>query len=509
MTVSFNNIPSSIYTPLFYAEMDNSAANTATGEKRSLLIGLKSADGIAQINKPMLVSTASKAKTLFGAGSQLALMVAAYRNQDSTGELWVVCQEVSDDENDNTKIIGTKATGNVTITGTSTAAGTIAFYIGSTKVAVNIALGASPTSIASSLAREINAKSDIPVTAAVDQTDANIVNLTSKGFGAYANDIKIGLNLKSAVGGEETPAGIEIALTQLSGGTGVVDYEQAFGCLGDETYTFVGIGDNDTTSLDVVKTEFNDASGRWSYAKMQYGQVFTAKRGDDNSLVTFGKTRNDQHVTIFGVENAHPNPVWEISAAATGREAVYIAIDPARPTQTGPLVGIDYPEIENRFNMQERNTLLHNGIATLYVSGGYVRIERAVTTYQKNLFGDTDNSYLDSETLFTLAEITTRLKTAITSKYPRHKLANDGTRFGAGQAIVTPNVIKAELIAQYKLMETEGLVENSDLFAKYLIVERDANDPNRVNVLLPPDLVNQLRVFALLNQFRLQYRETD
>ena len=37
------------------------------------------------------------------------------------------------------------------------------------------------------------------------------------------------------------------------------------------------------------------------------------------------------------------------------------------------------------------------------------------------------------------------------------------------------------------------------------MVERDPNNPNRVNVLYPPDLINQLRVFAVLAQFRLQY----
>ena len=36
-----------------------------------------------------------------------------------------------------------------------------------------------------------------------------------------------------------------------------------------------------------------------------------------------------------------------------------------------------------------------------------------------------------------------------------------------------------------------------------LIVERNANDPNRVDVLLPPDFVNHLRIFAALVQFRL------
>ena len=42
-------------------------------------------------------------------------------------------------------------------------------------------------------------------------------------------------------------------------------------------------------------------------------------------------------------------------------------------------------------------------------------------------------------------------------------------------------------------------------FKNNLIVERDPNDPNRVNVLYPPDLINQLRIFAVLAQFRLQY----
>ncbi len=43
--------------------------------------------------------------------------------------------------------------------------------------------------------------------------------------------------------------------------------------------------------------------------------------------------------------------------------------------------------------------------------------------------------------------------------------------------------------------------------ADYLVVERDTDNVNRINVLFPPDYVNQLRIFALLNQFRLQYQE--
>ncbi len=34
-------------------------------------------------------------------------------------------------------------------------------------------------------------------------------------------------------------------------------------------------------------------------------------------------------------------------------------------------------------------------------------------------------------------------------------------------------------------------MENYDLFKQYLIVERDADNPNRLNTLFPPDYVNQ------------------
>ena len=132
-------------------------------------------------------------------------------------------------------------------------------------------------------------------------------------------------------------------------------------------------------------------------------------------------------------------------------------------------------------------------------------IAREQTTYQRNLYGQSDDAYELVTTLATLAKLLRNQRQAITSKYARCKLADDGTRFGPGQAIVTPGIIRGELISQYFIDEFNGLVENSTAFAQNLLVERDPNDSNRVNVLYPPDLINQLRVFAVLAQFRLQY----
>jgi phage tail sheath gpL-like len=47
--------------------------------------------------------------------------------------------------------------------------------------------------------------------------------------------------------------------------------------------------------------------------------------------------------------------------------------------------------------------------------------------------------------------------------------------FGVGQAIVTPTIIKAELVAQYRIDEFNGLVENVTAFKANLVVERHPN----------------------------------
>ncbi|EQA9411715.1 phage tail sheath subtilisin-like domain-containing protein, partial [Shigella flexneri] len=308
-------------------------------------------------------------------------------------------------------------------------------------------------------------------------------------------------------GGEILPAGLRVVTEVGAAGSGAPDLTAAVAAMGDEAFDFIGLPFNDAASINMMMTEMNDSSGRWSYARQLYGHVYTAKLGTLSELVGAGDMHNQQHITLAGYEKETQSPVDELVASRLAREAVFIRNDPARPTQTGELVGMLPAPKGKRFIMTEQQTLLSHGVATAYVEGGTLQIQRSVTTYKKNAYGVADNSYLDSETLHTSAYVLRKLKSVITSKYGRHKLANDGTRFGPGQAIVTPAVIKGELLATYRQMERAGIVENYDLFKQYLIVERDADNPNRLNTLFPPDYVNQLRVFAVVNQFRLQYSE--
>lgn len=98
-----------------------------------------------------------------------------------------------------------------------------------------------------------------------------------------------------------------------------------------------------------------------------------------------------------------------------------------------------------RFTMTEQQTLLSHGVATAYVESGVLRIQRDVTTYRKNAYGVADNSYLDSETLHTSAYVLRKLKSVITSKYGRHKLASDGIRRWIRLRQTTPPMPQARI----------------------------------------------------------------
>ena len=319
-----------------------------------------------------------------------------------------------------------------------------------------------------------------------------------------AGELSLAVAYRGPAYGEIIPAGLTVTAFPMTGANGVPNLDTLLSNLGDELFDYISCPWSDGGSLDALSELFNDITGRWSWQAQLYGHAFAYRDATFAALATFGNTRNDQHVTVGGMDEC-PAPPCEISAAWTGQCAGSLVVDPARPVQSLPLLGILPPPAERRFDILDRQTLYFDGIACTYVdAGGIIRIDRSITTYQRNVWGAPDNSYLDVETLFTLAYFNRFMRQRILTKFPRHKLANDDTRFGAGQAIVTPAIIRSEMIAAYGELEVAGIMENMTAFKANLIIERNAQDPNRVDALLPPDLVNQLRIFAALTQFKLR-----
>lgn len=495
MTIQFRNIPDNLRVPLFYAEVDGSRANSATPNLRALMIGTMRAAGTATANVAEMSQGADDARGKYGVGSILARMVEAYRRNDTFGELWALPLAEAGG--------GTAATGKLSITGPATAAGTLSLYIAGQLVSVPVASGAIATAVATAVIAAINAAVDLPVTALVNGANAYEVDLTARHKGVTGNDIDIRLNYLGATGGEVTPAGIAVAITAMANGATNPTLAQALANLGDEPFEFIAMAYTDATSIAALTNFLNDAAGRWSYTMQLYGHCVIAYRGTAGALATWGATQNDPHMSAIGVYDA-PDPVWEWSASLAAQAAVSVRADPAQPIRGVVLRGLKPPPLASRFSLSQRNTLLFDGISTFNVnSAGEVVLEKLITTYQKNSFNVDDNSFLDAETLFTLAAALRRLRAIVTTKYGRAKLAENGTFLQPGANVVTPNVVRADVIAEYRLMEAEGLVQAADVFAQMVRVEKDADHPNRLNCLWPGILIGRLDVFALLAQFRL------
>lgn len=498
--VSFNQISPTWKLPGTSIEVDPSQAGTPVSTKYAILAGYKTAAGTAPTGEPIAVGTQADADTLGGPGSMLARMFNKFFALNrSTPLFFLPLAEPA---------AGVAATGTITVASAPSAAGTLYLYIAGQKVTVAIAADDTLAEVATNIAAAINAATDLPVTATAN---AAVVTTTCKWKGINGNDIRLEANLLGFYGGELMPASLALtfpANNVLANGTGVPDWTAAIANLGDAPYVYFGLPFNDSGSFTAFDTEYGFSdSGRWGWVRQSYGGVFSAKRDTYANLITYGPTNNSPVISPMAWESETPSPLWECTAAYTARAAQAFTADPARPLQTLSMDGIMLAPKAKRFNKTQLNAIAGVGLAIQgdQVGTGVPQILREQSSYQKNASGIVDNAYEVMTTIYTLAEVFTRLRQDVSNKYPRHKLANDGTRFGPGLAIVTPNIIKGEMISEYRRMEYDGLVENTDEFIANLVVVRSTTDANTVECVYPPDLVNQLRRFNVRAAFRLQF----
>lgn len=498
MSVEFQQIPANVRRPLFYAETNNALANTEPGANlRALIIGPMIAAGTGVANVAVQDQGVAAAKTLYGPGSIGAQMADTYRQNDTYGELWHL--PVADDG------AATAATGSITFTGPATAAGVLSLYLAGQLVSVAVTSAMTAAQLATAAVAAIAANGDLPVTAAVDGVTLSKVNLTAKNKGLCGNDIDIRVNYRGAASGEALPAGIQVATVAMAAGATNPSLAAGLAALGQQPFEFIVSPFTDATSIAAITQFLSDTAGggRWAWNVGLFGHCFIAFRGNNAAQATFGSGKNDPHLSCIGFYDS-PTPEWRWAAALAAQAAISVRADAAQPIREVALQGVLAPPVQSRLSGDQRNTLLFDGISTFDVDpGGNVVIEKLITTYQLNGFGQPDNSYLDAETLFNIAYVLRDMRAEITSTYGRTKLAADSTRLAPGRGVTTPNMIKATLISRYLFLESQGYVQASDEFAAGLQVVINGINPNRVDVLWPGILVGRLDVFAVLNQFRL------
>ncbi|AQS88014.1 hypothetical protein AA101099_1398 [Neoasaia chiangmaiensis NBRC 101099] len=134
-------------------------------------------------------------------------------------------------------------------------------------------------------------------------------------------------------------------------------------------------------------------------------------------------------------DSPHAPLRWAAEIAAG--VAVKYRNDPALPI-TQVLLTVAPPSQENDWSFTEQDSLLYEGLSVFAVADdGTVSVLRLTTTYQTNPAGMADDSYLDVETLNTLAYV---IRVTLTTSAGRTKVVQVRLQIAQGVASMAPVV---------------------------------------------------------------------
>lgn len=467
--ISFDNIPSSIRKPGKYFEFNTRfAVRTLPNNRQSMLIiGQRTSAGTVAENVLTKIFSDKEAAAYFGVGSMCHLMARAAINANRYLDL--TCIALDD------AAAGVAATGTVTITGPATSTGTLDLYVGGQTITIAVTSGDDASAIAAALEAELDANPDLPVTASV--ADA-VVTLTAKNKGLCGNDIGLGYLLTNL-------SGVGVSIVALATGATNPTLTTALAAAYGYEYDVIVFPYNNSTDCGTLETHLDSKSGpleqRPGVAVIGYNGVLadcTTLTGAINS----GRFLCAYHrYTTATIRRSMP---YEI-AAAMGAIMCWEE-DPARPLNTLELTGIAPANIADRFSRTEQEALLYAGVTPLEVNASEkVAVVRAVSTYTVDGSGIDDISLLDITTIRTLDYVRKACRERIALRFPREKLSSK-----------TPDRVKSELLDVLFKLEDLEIVEEVETNKAELLVERDLQDPNRLDAKIPCDVVNGLHVFA-------------
>lgn len=461
--ISFNSIPSSIRKPGKYFEFNNSLAvrTLPSNLQRVLIVAQKLAAGSAAVNTIVQVFDAETAAVLFGRGSQAHRMVRAAIIANPYLQLYVL--PVADDA------AGVAATATITYTGPASAAGSVYVNIAGAELTVPVAAADSVTVIAAAVAAAINAKTDLGVTAAAA---VGVVTLTARNKGVVANNIKLAATAAAT--------GVTAVATAFTGGLNDPDLTAALAAAQPGGHEILCVPYQAATQLTVLRTHLNFVSGPMEQRRAI--GVF-ASTGTLAAATTLAGTLNSERITSALLPGSF-TPAEEIAAGYAS--VIAFEEDPARPLNTLVITNATVPPIASRMSRTEQESALNNGVTPMEVGpGDQVQIVRAITTYTLNAQAIADISWLDLTTIRTMDYIAKACRERIAARFPRDKLSSR-----------TAARVRSELLDVLFKAEELEIVEQVEANKPYLIVERDSQDPNRLNAKIPTDVVNGLHVFA-------------
>ena len=483
----FNQIPGNLIAPIVAFEVNS--GGQFENRSRLLLVGHANSGAAIAANTPTPCPSIAEGRRLAGAGSMLDDMVRMARANAPAQEIWIIAVPET----------GTKGSRTITID-PAPSAGQAAVQIAGELVSFTVASGDTATNVATALAAAANAYfnrltgASLPYTAT---SSSGVVTLTPRHAGALMNAIDINVPM---LAGDNVLTG-KAAIAAATSGSGSPDLTAGLAALGDDEFDWIVSPFSDSTNVGRYETLLSDTSGRWAWNRQIYGHIFYPLADTIGNLTTHGLAKDSRHISCIPVvasSNA-PQPVWQWAAAIAARIAPWLsdgATGNVSRNQTGLVVqGLLAPRDRGGWlDHATRDAFLGSGLSTWKVNtGGDVVVDKVIT--MSRTFNDVpDTTFRDIQKIGQLVYALRRFRTDLTVEHGQKAIADDNPANLA--SISTPADIKATFMHSYTRMVNTGVLENAGRAADLITVSRNADNPNRVDIMAPLDMVNPLDIIA-------------
>jgi phage tail sheath gpL-like len=440
--------------------------------RRVALVGVRATgSGTATSLVPYQIFVDGDGDTLFGAGSELALMcraaLKAGRLSGKMPEIWAVGIAAP---------AGVASTKTLTVTGPATGSGNIALRIAGRPISVPVASGDTATTMAAAIDAAIDlvaASGILPITAS---SAAAVATLTANQIGVNGEDLKVAV--------DSTPTGVAVAVASGVTGTGVYDITAALDVLRNQHYNAIVTANHAATDVSDLAAHITErsASGvkKWVFS-------FLATTGTLSAATTLATAANSEYQVVVAAED-FPNLPGEIAAHVA---VTRIAEEDPSLTVSGRVLDLYPPPAASVFTEGvggEQDAALAGGVTPLALdTEGKVKIVRLVTTKTTHNGAPFDN-LRDFGVPYTLTWVGEQADTLVTvfMSDPRNKKMTANTR----------KRLRSRLLGMLRAAEALEYIQNVELHKDEVQVEPDATVKTRMNYDIPVSVVPGLEQAA-------------
>lgn len=454
--------------------------------------------------------------SLFGADSQIAGMCRNVRKVNTETSLDAI--SLSDNGS------GVAAAGQVSFTGTSTAAGVIAVSIGSESdftFEIPVAEGATDASLATLLADAVNASTSAPFDAAASTAD---VDLTAVNAGTVGNSFAIKI--------EGQVDGITVASTAFTGGSIDPDFTNLFDVIEDRRYQTIiwPYFDDIETIKDFLDSRFNVQDN------VLDGVAHVGVDDTFANLLALGNANNSQSIVINGDELISRDKLkgGSIVEIPYAKSAQIGGIDALRLTDGAlisryvigrgskdrfggialaslpyfntPLPFLPLMDVQDGFTRQEVENLQDAGVSTIgnNRTNTDVLMGEMLTTYKTDAASNEDITWKFLNYVRTSSNIREYFFNNLKARFAQTRLT-EGSLI-PGYDMANKAVIEAYVGSLYQELANVVLVQDGEaalqFFKENLTVELDLSTGSVFISMVTP-IVTQLR--AILGTIRIEF----